>query len=157
MSAVLSPCGTYRYELRRTWDASKSSVLWVMLNPSTTDATDDDPTIRRCIGFARSWGYGGIVVANLYALRSTNPKALWSHRDPVGPDNDATIRRLVEESGLVVAAWGVSAPARRAWEVRHAVTATGRVLYVVGTTKGGQPKHPLYVKGDTQPIAWTSA
>lgn len=84
-SAVISECGSYRYRLERVWEAEKDRVAFIMLNPSTADASKDDPTIRRCIGFAKAWGFGGLIVGNLFALRSTDPKALYGHKDPVGP------------------------------------------------------------------------
>src|SRR5690606_18576726 len=94
-TARFSPCGQYRYLLTRPipapfWKPDAGEAVFVMLNPSTADASEDDPTIRRCIGFAKEWGCTGLTVANLYALRSTDPKGLWKHRDPVGPENDAT-------------------------------------------------------------------
>src|SRR5262245_19133112 len=93
--ALISPCGLYRYWLTRTWDNSLRRVCWVMLNPSTADAEQDDPTIRRCVGFARSWGAGGIIVVNLFAFRASDPKALLRAADPVGPDNDGHILKSV--------------------------------------------------------------
>jgi len=104
-AAGFSPCGCYRYWLTRTWDESRSAVCWLMLNPSTADATRDDPTIRRCIGIARRWGHGGIVAVNLFALRATDPAELVRAVDPVGPENDAAVRS--HTAGLrVIAAWG---------------------------------------------------
>lgn len=88
-AAVLSPCGRYRYELTRRW-APGPLVGWVMLNPSRADAHTDDPTVRRCVGFAHRWGYGGLIIRNLYALRATDPAALADHLDPVGPDTTRT-------------------------------------------------------------------
>lgn len=87
-TAGISECGTYRYWLCREWSPGLDSLVWLMLNPSTADATQDDPTIRRCMGFARRWGYGGITVVNLYAYRATNPRDLLTAADPVGPEND---------------------------------------------------------------------
>ncbi len=154
-SAVLSQCNTYRYELRRTWESGATKVLWVMLNPSTADATVDDPTVRRCMGFARSWGHGGIVVANLYALRSVDPAALMAHSDPVGPENNDTLVRLANapDVGLVMAAWGAHPSAIH--RARHVRGLLGDV-YHLGLTRYEHPRHPLYVKGDTQPIWWPS-
>jgi hypothetical protein len=99
-SAVLSDCGTYRYELHRSWDPAGSLCAWVMLNPSMADADLDDPTIRRCRSFSRSWDYGGIVVVNLYALRATDPEQLRRHPDPVA-DNDGHITATVYDAAVV--------------------------------------------------------
>ena len=104
--AAFSPCGRYRWHLARTWDADGSRVAFVALNPSTADATHDDPTIRRCIGFARRWGAGGVDVVNLYAFRATKPRDLFAADDPVGPDNDAWIDAVVARADRVVLAWG---------------------------------------------------
>src|SRR5262245_13227298 len=104
-SAELSPCGRYRYALTRTWGDPKKVVCWVMLNPSTADADQDDPTIRRCLGFSRAWGAGGLVVVNLFALRATDPDQLRIAADPVGPDNDSHLSTAAF-GRLVVAAWG---------------------------------------------------
>lgn len=145
--AIISKCGQYRYLLWRVWDESKPYVGWVMLNPSTADATQDDPTIRRCIGFTKAWGYGGIRVANLYAYRAAKPSELWKQDDPYGPDNARYLRMLREGCPLVVAAWGANADpgdARRA--VRELAP-----LFALGLTKHGQPRHPLYVAGGTMP------
>jgi hypothetical protein len=103
-SAVLSDCGTYRYVLTRRW-VEGPLLGWVMLNPSTADAERDDPTIRRCMGFARTWGFAGIIVRNLYAARSSSPAALWSHPEPGGPANDQYLAGTGVDQ-LTVCAWG---------------------------------------------------
>lgn len=155
-SATLSRCGTYRYTLLRRW-ADGPCLRWVMLNPSTADAAVDDPTIRRVVRFSRDAGYSAAVVANLYALRSTDPAALGQHKAPVGPENDGTLRALVRAAGadgwrhditpVIVAAWGATAPAARVAEVLAGPLADIR-LRCLGTTKTGQPRHPLYVRAD---------
>lgn len=147
--AVISECGTYRYELIRRWDASLPRVGWIMLNPSTADASVDDPTIRRCIGFAKSWGYGGIVVRNLYALRATDPRELWKHPSPTGPDNDTYLMESVDEP-ITVCAWGANG--RRGDAVINALSDAGAALHHLGLTKAGVPKHPLYLKSDLRPV-----
>lgn len=86
--AILSEDRKYRYILSRTWDETKPTVLFIGLNPSTADENEDDPTIRRCIIFAKSWGYGGLIMANLFAFRTTNPQGLYSEKNPVGSEND---------------------------------------------------------------------
>ncbi|GAS94388.1 uncharacterized protein RMCC_1354 [Mycolicibacterium canariasense] len=150
-SAVISDCGTYRYRLTRIWDKSKPILAWVMLNPSTADASTDDPTIRRCIAFAKAWGFGGITVINLYALRATDPKQLWQHPDPIGPENDAEIAKVAADHRmLIVIAWGSNATPGRAADVMR-ILANSHVV-ALGWTKSGQPRHPLYVRADTPPM-----
>ncbi|MGH3977119.1 MAG: DUF1643 domain-containing protein, partial [Pseudonocardiaceae bacterium] len=119
--AVLSGCGRYRYQLTRTWDPGQQRATFIMLNPSTADAADDDPTIRRCTSYARSWGLGGLMVVNLYAYRATDPADLWKVDDPVGPDNDDHLRAVLaaatDVGAPVVAAWGANARLDRVAEV----------------------------------------
>src|SRR5689334_18589152 len=104
--ALFDPTGRYRYRLWRQWDPAKPAVAFVMLNPSTADATTDDPTIRRCFGFAQGWGFGRLEVVNLFALRATDPRELARHPDPVGPANDAHIAAALALTDQAVAAWG---------------------------------------------------
>lgn len=153
--AVLSDCSVYRYSLTRSWGGGPYA-LWVMLNPSTADASQDDPTIRRCIGFTKSWGYRKLIVVNLFALRATDPAELLRHPSPHGPENVQTIRRHLVTAHVVVAAWG----AHRAVERRNAPSLVrlaedqGKQVLCLGTTKAGAPRHPLYVKGDQRLVPW---
>ena len=101
--ALFSPCGTYRYRLTRRW-AEGPAVAFIMLNPSTADGSVDDPTIRRCIGYGQSWGYGALAVGNLYAFRATEPQELRRARDPIGPDNDRHLECIAETATRVVCA-----------------------------------------------------
>lgn len=156
--AILSEDGLYRYGLTRAWHRAPALVTFVMLNPSTADAAEDDPTIGRCIGFARTWGFGGISVVNLYALRSTDPKGLWAAADPVGPEND---RHLSVAAALastseapVVAAWGANARPDRVSHVAALFKRLGTPLHALGTTKAGQPRHPLYLRADSPLTPW---
>src|SRR5688500_14824096 len=98
--------GEYRYELRRSWDKSANSVLFICLNPSKADANNDDQTSRKCIDYAKRWGYGGLLLGNLFALCSTDPGQLRLKPDPVGPDNDKYLKKMLNEASLVVCAWG---------------------------------------------------
>jgi hypothetical protein len=154
--ATLSPDGVYRYELSRDWSDSGSispAMTFIMLNPSTADASIDDPTIRRCIGFARREGYSRLVVLNLYAYRATNPHDLLRCPEPVGPWNDGQINvafdRAYRAGSPIVVAWGTHSRPERVKEVL--ALSQGVPLQCLGTTKDGHPKHPLYIRGD-QPL-----
>jgi len=152
--AVISSDGVYRYLLTREWSLGGDQLGFIMLNPSTADHREDDPTIRRCIGFAQHWGYGRIAVANLFALRATDPKALKAADEPIGAVNDGWLDKVIRESKVCIAAWGAhSFAAARAKEVGERF---GDQLFCLGTTKAGHPKHPLYLRSDTQPEKFDS-
>jgi hypothetical protein len=151
-SAEVSVDGLYRYALRRTWTPGPR-MLWVLANPSTAGAHHDDPTLRRCVRFARDHGCGGLAVANLFAWRTAHPQDLADAADPVGPDNDSWIRRLRRWSdGPVVLGWGVQADAARVGSVLRLLGRTPR--YCLGRTRDGHPRHPLYVRADTRLSPW---
>lgn len=150
-AAQISPCGRYRYTLGRRW-GDGGTVGFLMLNPSTADARKDDPTLRRCIGFARDWGYGGVTVANLYAYRATKPADLWKAADPIGPANDAHLTAVADGCDLLVAAWGAHAKPDRVAAVL-ALPGMNR-LHALALTASGQPGHPLYLRGDLVPQPW---
>lgn len=144
--AVISEDGRYRYSLTRRW-SERALMVWCMLNPSTADAHVDDPTIRRCIGFALREGYGGIHVVNLMAYRATDPGDCLAQSDPIGPENDDYLERAARSASLVVCAWGARAPE---WIVRRGIChlagdVAGAGLVCLGKTKDGSPRHPLYV------------
>jgi hypothetical protein len=126
-----------------------------MLNPSTADDVRDDPTIRRCIGLSRAWGFGGIDVVNLYGLRATDPADLRAARDPVGADNDGAIARAARRADAVFAAWGIHADEARVTAVRRLLA--GCALWCLGRTRDGHPRHPLYVPGAVRPERWPTA
>ena len=151
-SAVLSPCRRYRYALARRWGEGEA-VLWVMLNPSTADAERDDPTLRRVIGYSRAWGFSALTVVNLYAYRATDPRYLFAAPDPVGPDNDTHLTRAAGEHARTVAAWGAHARPER---IAAVLALPGiRTLTALALTASGQPRHPLYLRGDLTPHPWT--
>jgi hypothetical protein len=156
-SAIFDPTGRYRYLLTRIWDADKPSVLFVMLNPSTANAEEDDPTIRRCIRFARDWGYGGVKVVNLFALVSSDPRRLVAEPDAIGGEldslNDVAIFEEANKAGIVIAAWGSFKEARgRAAKVLNWMERLNIEIHCLGLTKDRCPKHPLYIRSDTKPI-----
>jgi hypothetical protein len=154
--ASLSPCETYRYRLDRVWDDTLPIAGWVMLNPSTATAEEDDWTIRRIQEFSRRWGMGGALVCNVFALRSTDPKALLAHPDPVGPLNDVYLDDLALDPTVqvVIAAWGVHATLHgRDQAVRELFAFHGRKLDCLGVTKEGHPRHPRGIRDGTEPKA----
>lgn len=165
MSATISPCGLYRYTLSRHWgwadfpeDARAGyhggDVLWVMLNPSTADAENNDPTINRCIAFSKAAGRYGLNVVNLYAFRATLPNTLWHVEDPIGPENDDHICAMAEASNLIICAWGKNGPVTdRALHVRGLLENRGPVHYL-RLNKDGSPGHPLYLPGALKPARW---
>lgn len=149
----------YRYSLWRRWDASLPTLVFLMLNPSKADGRQDDPTIRRVVGYARRWGYGAVEVINLFAFRSTLPGNLVYEADPIGPDNDnyilAACLRAKKEGSEVVAAWGTfpqfkrgSLHARRDRYVERMLAREGITLTCLGVTKDGFPKHPVRLAYD---------
>jgi hypothetical protein len=147
----------YRYQLTRQWAESKNSsrLTVVMLNPSVADITHDDPTIRRCIGFAKAAGAGGLLVVNLFALRSTDPDALAKSDDPVGPVNDAYILAAARASDRTVAAWGAHPFASlRAGVVCEMLLKADVLLECWGKTRDGHPRHPLYVQSSARLQPW---
>lgn len=148
--AVFSQDRKYRYRLWRIWDESKPVCAFIMLNPSTADEFVLDPTVRKCVAYAKKWGYGALEVGNIFALKSTSPALLYSEPDPVGPLNDANLMDISHSASLVVAAWGVHGEYRnRGAQVRTMIPD----MHCLSLTKGGQPGHPLYLKGDVEPFS----
>jgi len=148
-SAEISPCGQYRWWLRRHFPHHGDGrvVCFIMLNPSTADATMDDPTIRRCMGFARDWGYSTLSIRNLFAYRATDPKALAQAVDPIGhPRNDGELLAGLTAHTVVVA-WGGHVYHNRDQDVLRlfALHRPDKPLYCLGWTKQGSPRHPLYI------------
>lgn len=144
--AVFSACGQYRYRLCRTWDFRKRTINFVMLNPSTADERQNDPTVERCERRARDWGYGGYYITNLFALRSTDPRELRRVEDPVGPDNDVEILTAAGMAYEVICAWGNHGAYRgRSAEVAKMLSEAHQRLRALRVGKTGEPCHPLYL------------
>ena len=146
MGAVFSRCKQYRYRLDRDLLIGDDEILFVMLNPSTADAEKSDPTVTRCLNFAKRWGFRHVKVGNLFALRSTDPTALYRTRDPVGPENDYHLRMMSHRADLTVVAWGV----RGGYLARdvEVLELLSRPVEHLGLTKRGRPRHPLYLRTD---------
>lgn len=154
--AVISEDQQYRYFLSRTWSASPVTAAFIGLNPSTADATTDDPTIRRCISFAKTWGAGTLWMVNIFGFRTTNPGNLLLTPNPIGPDNDIWLERAVAGADIVIAAWGNHGQLKKRGE-EVAIRFTGK-LQALGLNKTGMPKHPLYIKADAllQPYSYST-
>jgi len=175
--ADISECKKYRYRLWREWDSSKGRACFVMLNPSTADAQADDNTIRKCITFASTWGYGAIDVVNLFAWRATDPRELVRECNACdaarehtihktgyewitgGRDSDAAILAAATRAQIVVAAWGVIPYAHRELKARPeqvagALRRASVPLHALKITQAGYPSHPLYLRGSLEPALW---
>ncbi len=135
----------YRYRLDRVWDEHKPLLGFIMLNPSTADAEANDSTVSRCIKRAKLNGYGGIVVGNAYAYRSTDPKKLKLVGDAIGPDNDKHLLQIMRDCQEVIVAWGAHAKIGRAKKICDLAYSIDKQLYYLALTKKGQPRHPLYL------------
>ncbi|EOI8009811.1 DUF1643 domain-containing protein, partial [Vibrio parahaemolyticus] len=150
-TAELSSCRSYRYALWRTWDDSKPYVLFIGLNPSTADETSDDPTLTRCINFAKLWGYGGVCMANLFAYRATEPDVMKASEDPVGVENDVWLKRLSKDAGVIIGAWGNHGAFLGRSEVVKQMLPS---LSYLKLNKSGEPAHPLYLNAKLVPQEW---
>ncbi len=147
--AIFSTCRNYRYALWRNWEDLKPYVMIIGLNPSTADEKENDPTIVRCIKFAKSWGYGGVCVTNLFAYCATVPSDMKASNDPIGKENDEWLYKLANEADIVVAAWGNDGSyLNRSSEI------LGKLLnlHCIKMNKSGEPAHPLYLKADLKPL-----
>ncbi|WP_299965274.1 DUF1643 domain-containing protein [uncultured Roseobacter sp.] len=155
--AVYSDCGNYRYSLSRVWAPRGPRVNFVMLNPSKADELRNDPTVERCERRARMLGFGGFEVTNIFAWRDTDPNAMRRAAEPVGPQNDAVMLRAAAAADQVIAAWGVHGAHRgRGPAVAAQLRAAGVALCHLGLSKGGHPRHPLYVPYARAPVHWSA-
>jgi len=141
-NATFSSCRTYRYSLSRIWDKKKKYVLFIGLNPSTANEEADDPTILRCVNYAKDWGYGGFMMVNLFAYRSTLPVNLKKVKYPVGSENDKYIVTLSKKADITVAAWGNNG---NLYSRDKQVLSLVPKLRCLKVNKSGQPAHPLYL------------
>ena len=147
--ALFSKDRFYRYALWRIWDKSLPKILFIGLNPSTADEIKDDPTNRRCKRYAQDWGFGGYIMSNIFAYRSTNPKILKEIKDPIGPDNNYWLQKLHKEAILTIGAWGnYGKLLNRGEEIINLIDN----LYCLKITKEGHPSHPLYLSSKLKPI-----
>ncbi len=153
--AVYSPCERYRYSLTRVWDPASGRAHFIMLNPSTATELQNDPTVERCERRTRALGFGAFTVTNIFAWRETDPAAMRRVPDPVGPGNDAAIVAACAGADIIVAAWGThGAHLGRGAAVAALLREAGVTVHHLGLTKGGFPRHPLYVAYATRPRPW---
>lgn len=149
--ANISKDKIYRYTLSRTWDSTKFTVLFIGLNPSIADENIDDPTITRCINFAKDWGYGTLLMAILFAFRSTYPKEIYLIDDPIGKDNDYYLLECVKQSDLIIACWGNNGTYMDREKIIKELVPN---LYCLQKNKNGTPHHPLRLPRDINPISF---
>ncbi|MEM6636960.1 MAG: DUF1643 domain-containing protein [Pseudomonadota bacterium] len=156
-TAIYSPCESYRYTLTRTWHPGGEKALFVMLNPSTATEVQNDPTVERCERRARTLGFGAFRVCNIFSWRETDPKAMRRASDPIGPGNDAAILEACHWADQIVCAWGThGAHLDRGPSVEGIMRASGQMLFHLGLTKDGHPRHPLYIGYAVQPTEWAA-
>ena len=152
-SAIFSPCETYRYSLTRIWNDEKKPIIFIGLNPSTADENMDDPTIRKCMHYAFQWGFGGLIMVNLFAFRATLRNDLKKSKLPVGKNNNQFIVNAFQESEMAIAAWGNDGQLYgRDKEVLRLVSNP----MCLNINKTGQPAHPLYQKNDATPKSYNN-
>lgn len=151
-TATFSPCRRYRYQLWRRWGSAKTCAF-IGLNPSTADELIDDPTIRRCINYAKGWGYGSLCMLNLFAFRATDPRDMKAEPEPIGPANDSHIAQVAASAGIVIAAWGTHGQhLERSQAVLRLLAENNIPLHCLKLTQDGHPNHPLYLGADLTPI-----
>lgn len=161
-SAVISDCGKYRYRLERDIGRfGNTAIAFIMVNPSTADASVDDATIRKCIGFAERHGFGRLIVGNKFAWRATDVKELQTAPDAIGPENDAYLGKIMGDADLIVAAWGplskLPIRLRKRWlAIKSTADLLGKTLHCLGTAGDGQPRHPLMLAYDTPLTEWSA-
>jgi hypothetical protein len=152
--AAFSKCRRWRYPLWRSWDEKRPAANFLMLNPSTADEVKLDPSCTRARDYALRWGFGGLLVTNLFAWRATDPEEMKAARDPVGRGNDRAILRAAREAAIVVCAWGNhGSHLERAVQVRRILN--GIPLHALHMNRSGEPAHPLYLSGALRPRRWT--
>lgn len=152
--ASFSKCLAYRYTLTRQWNGKKGYCMFLMLNPSTADEYKNDATVERCERYARGWGYGGLLVGNIFAYRATERKDMTAYTgDPIGEDNDNNIINMAKRSEIVVCAWGIDgAHMDRSRQVLQLLKDNSIEPYCLTVTKDGEPGHPLYLKKSLKPV-----
>ena len=150
-NARFSRCKSYRYSLSRSWNGGSGKALFIGLNPSTADQHEDDPTIRRCVGFACAWGCNSMEIVNLFAFCATKPEDLKRSAKPIGRNNDRWLSAAISDAALSIACWGNhGAYLGRSDKILERYPD----LLCLGINASGTPKHPLYIKATQTPFAY---
>tara|TARA_Y100000739_G_C20611082_1_gene468641 strand:- start:3384 stop:3893 length:510 start_codon:yes stop_codon:yes gene_type:complete len=153
--ATYSDCGCYRYSLSRVWEPKKKKLTFVLLNPSTATELQNDPTVERCERRARTLGFGGFLVCNIFAWRDTSPEKMKKAYDPIGNHNDNAILDACVWGDTIICAWGThGSHLNRGEKVLKMIKTISKNPYHLGLTKAGYPKHPLYISYNQNPIKW---
>lgn len=153
--AYFSLCRKYRYKLWRVWEPSKPTCLFILLNPSTADEVENDPTVERCERRARQMGFGGLVVCNLFAFRATSREVMKIQKDPIGPKNDSTIAEEAAKAGMVICGWGEDGQHLSRSKAILTLLRSAKVpTHYLRLNKSGEPRHPLYISYKQQPQPW---
>lgn len=152
--ATFDDTRTYRYTLHRRWAPGGRRCCFVLLNPSTADAVRLDPTNRRVVAFAKAWGFHAVETVNVFSLRSTDPKGLYAHDEPIGPRNDEFIRRAARRAELVVCGWGNHGRLLGRGHAVHGLLKGVCNPTALAVTGAGEPGHPLYLPASAAPSAW---
>lgn len=154
--AVFDEMRRYRYSLWRRWETGcdmSRMAIWICLNPSIANEESNDPTVKRCINFSKRWEYGGYVMLNAFAFVQTKRLLMLKEPQPIGFRNDDAIGWFAGRGGITIAAWGnEGSHLARSLQLRGRLQ--GHLIYHLGVTKQGEPKHPLYLRSDTVPVLW---
>lgn len=154
--AWFDPSGTYRYRLSRSWAGGQGAIAFVMLNPSQANDCRNDPTLRRCLGLAQSWGFARLEVVNLFAYCTAYPRQLAQVTDPIGPENDAHLLSVCQEAQQLLLAWGNwGSQQGRDRTVLELLRPHQAKWCALGLNQTGLPRHPLYVRREAQPQPWS--
>ncbi|MFP7174948.1 DUF1643 domain-containing protein [Priestia filamentosa] len=153
--ANLDETRVYRYSLWRIWDETKPRVVFIMLNPITEGETKDNPTVRRCIAFAKEWGYGSLEVVNLFSYRASTPEMLKKAKEPVGASNEQFLLQAANRAERIVLAWGIHGAFLKQNE-KVLTLLKSYPLYALGVTKERHPRHPLFMKKSAKPLLYNS-
>jgi hypothetical protein len=153
-NAIFSECSKYRYTLSRIWDEDEPICVFIGLNPSTADIQYNDPTLNRCMRSAMDWGFGSLIMLNIFAYRSTDPKGLYTQEDPIGKYNNKYLIEIVSKADIIIAAWGTHGEYLNRGNNVIEMLSSIKKLHCLDINKNGTPKHPLYISKNNKPFIY---